>query len=271
MEEQTTQPKGKAIIYLRTSTKEQNPELQRQQCLDFCKSKNLEVIDIVPEQQSAYKIKTRPAWERVLAIAKKDKISICIWRYDRCFRNMASFVSFMSSMYEYHNIKVYSVQEEWVNILWEISESLDISKIPEPYNEMIKEQMKLQWKNQIRLVGKFAEDESQKRSARVSLAVNLICPACKEKNKNTAINCYKCSADLSNVKAVSYKGKNWGRKAKHVNQDYIIELKKQNPNLTLIELADKYNSDGRFKAKITSQTVFNILRKNNVPTARAKA
>ena len=268
MEEQTSQidkPKSKAIIYLRTSTKEQNPELQRQQCLDLCNNKNLEVIEVIAEQQSAYKIKTRPMWERVLEIAKKDKVNIVIWRYDRCFRNMKEFVSFMSSMYEYHKIKVYSVQEDWVNILWEISESLDISKIPQPYDEMIKEQMKLQWKNQIRLVGKFAEEESQKRSARVSLAVELTCPSCKERNKGEALVCYKCGTNLSEVKAMSYKGKNWGRRKKPVNEEYIIELKKQ--GLSLNDIADKYNSDSRFKAKITHQTVYNILRRNNIPTS----
>ena len=65
----------KSIIYLRTSTKDQNPELQKKECIDFAKKIGLDVLEIVSEQGSAYKLeKVRPKWDSVIKRAKKDKI-----------------------------------------------------------------------------------------------------------------------------------------------------------------------------------------------------
>jgi len=54
----------KAIIYNRTSTKDQNPELQTKDCIDFCSRMGLELVEVVSEQGSAYRLeKVRQKWE----------------------------------------------------------------------------------------------------------------------------------------------------------------------------------------------------------------
>ena len=78
----------KTIVYLRTSTKDQNPELQEKDCIDFCSKMGLNEVEVYSEQGSAYKLeKVRPIWESVLKLAKKEKRDIVVWKYDRAFRN----------------------------------------------------------------------------------------------------------------------------------------------------------------------------------------
>lgn len=181
--------KIKAVIVNRVSSSKQNPTLQLNDCLNFCKRKNFEVIKVLSEVASAGKSKQKQIYEAE-QIAIKENAVIVVWKYDRSFRNKKDFANFMLNLYELHNIKVYSVQEEWVNMLWELSESFDYEKIPYPYNEAIKEQLKLNWKLMIKIVGKIAEDEIKDKGARVKLAV------VKQEGKPTK----------------SYKGNRWGRK-----------------------------------------------------------
>ena len=176
---------------------------------NICKTK-----EIFQETASAGKSKQKQIHE-AKQLAIKENACIIVWKYDRSFRNKKDFVSFMLEMYELHNIKVYSVQEEWVSMLWEITESIDTSKIPEPYDVMFKDQFKLMWKNMIRIIGKIAEQEIKDKGARVRLAV--------KKNKKG--------------ETVSYKNHKWGRKSlpKNISKE-IIEKHKQ--GMSIREIAD---------------------------------
>jgi DNA invertase Pin-like site-specific DNA recombinase len=179
----------KAIIYLRTSTKEQEPELQREKCIEFCKGIGLEVVEIVSEQGSAYKLeKIREKWESVVKMAKNEKLDIVLWRYDRAFRNREEFYKFMRVMFEVYKIKIYSVTEPSILSLWELT---DKSNTGNPiYDEFINGVIKTIWNLMIQQSGEQAEEESRKKSERVKLAVR------KEDGKPTK----------------SYKGNKWGRK-----------------------------------------------------------
>ena len=68
---------NKPILYLRTSTKDQNPELQRKSGVEFCIEKGLGEPEVYSEKGSAYKLeKIRPIWESVIKKAKNEKRDI---------------------------------------------------------------------------------------------------------------------------------------------------------------------------------------------------
>lgn len=184
--------KEDCVMYLRTSTTDQNPDLQYKDCEKFCEENNLEIEGWEEEQVSAYQMnKKRPKWEEVKEYAIENKCHIVVWRYDRAFRNRKEFVKFMRSMYEVHGIKVFSVQEQWVNTLWSMIDNLP--DIPEPFDEVIEGLLKELWKALIQIVGSMAEDESKKRSERVKLSIkrdehgNLVSASGKRWGKPTLV------------------------------------------------------------------------------------
>lgn len=246
MEEQTIN-KMKAIIVNRVSSKKQDPTLQRKDCLSFAEKKGLEVIRIYEEQASAGKSKQKSIYEAE-QLAIKENACIIVWKYDRSFRNKKDFAEFMLRMYELHNIKVYSVQEEWVNMLWDIAESFDYSKIPYPYNESMKEQFKLNWKLMIRIIGKMAEDEIKDKGARVKLAVR------KTEGQSTK----------------SYKGNTWGRKP--LSQEVInkvLALRKEGKSIREISKLVIYWDKNKHSKNISVAGVHKLLMQNTQeqPTA----
>lgn len=200
----------KAIIYLRTSTKDQNPELQRKDCIEFCSKKGLEVVGVVSEQGSAYKLeKVRPKWDETLKRAKNEKLNIVLWKYDRAFRNRKEFFKFMKIMFEVYGKKVYSVTEPSILSFWEMIEH---SHSDNPvFNELLNSIFRALWDFLIQQAGEQAEEESRKKSDRVKLAVR------KKDNKT-----------------ISYKGNKWGRKG--ISTQKINKLKeyyKLNPKASL--------------------------------------
>lgn len=178
----------KPILYLRTSTKDQNPELQKKDGIEFCIRMGIGEPDVYSEQGSAYKLeKVRPVWNDVVDIAKKEKRDIVVWRYDRAFRNREEFFKFMKVMFEVYQTKVYSVTEPSILNFWEM---LDRSHSDNPImNELMNSMFKAMWDFLIKMTGEEAEEESRKKSKRIKLAV---------RNKNGITK--------------SYKGNKWGRK-----------------------------------------------------------
>ena len=235
------------LIYNRTSTKEQNPELQKQDCLNFCKEKELNVLEVLSEQGSAYKIeKRRPIWEAVVERAKKERLNIVLWRYDRGFRNRKDFFEFMKVMFEVYGVKVYSATEPSVLMLWEmIDKSNDIQDIN--MREFMKGQMRLLWEFQIRQAGEQAEEESRKKSQRVKLAVVR-----KDKEGNK-------------IKTESYKGNLWGRKPLSQNViNQVIALRKEGKSIRDITKLVTYWDKNNHSKNISIAGVHKILKENNL-------
>lgn len=240
--EQQTINKMKAIIYNRTSTKEQNPELQQKDCVEFCKSKGQEVVDIKAEQGSAYKLdKRRPVWESVIERAKREKLNIVVWRYDRAFRNRKEFYEFMKIMFEVYGVKVYSATEPSIISLWELMDKQNISDPVQ--SELISGVLKVIWNFLIQQAGEEAEEESRKKSGRVKLAVVR---EDKEGNK---------------IKTESYKGNAWGRKP--LSQEVInkvIELKKQGNSIRQISSQVTYWDKNNNQKHISVAGVHKLLK-----------
>lgn len=194
---------NKAILYLRTSTKDQNPELQRADGMRFGKDIGLNIVEVVSEQGSAYKLeRVRVKWENTIKKAKKEKLNIIVWRYDRAFRNRKEFYKFMKVMFEVHNIKVYSVKEPSILSFWEM---LGKNHSENPvFDELLKGIFKALWNFMINQAGEEAEEESRKKSERVKLAVRKTDGVTK-----------------------SYKGNKWGRRKQPKAEVQILELHKK--------------------------------------------
>lgn len=235
--------KTKAIIYNRTSTKDQNPELQLDDCLNFCKEKDLEVIEVINEQGSAFKNKQRSEWERCLKLCKDNKYHLVLWRYDRAFRNREEFFKFMKVMFEVYSIKVYSVKELSIMLMWEIQDKINV---PDPsMNEFMKGFMKLIWELQIKQAGEQAEEESKKKSDRVKLAVR------KEEGKPTK----------------SYKGNVWGRKCLSQNViDQVLKLHQEGKSIRQITKEVYYWDKNNNKRNLSVAGVHKLISKNSVNT-----
>lgn len=180
------------IVYLRTSTTEQTPEIQFNGCLEVITRLELTSYDKLEEQKSAYKNDDkREVFNEIIKGIKKRHINILIvWDLDRLYRNRLKLKSFLVLCKLYH-CKVYSFRQKFLE---------EINVMPEPWNEIVFDLM-------IGVLGWLAEDESSKKSDRIKNAI------VKRDNRPT----------------MSYKGNKWGRKEitnKKMITD-ILELKKQ--------------------------------------------
>ena len=152
--------------YKRTSRKDKHPELQDKDINLFCQSKEFKIIESIEEKGSAYLSRDkRECWKMLVDKCKQDKSDIVLWRYDRAFRNAKEFTKFMIEMYEVHGIKVYSVQETWVNDIWDATQDLP-ENIPEEWRNFLQGILKQTWRAMVHIVGKAAQDESDKKSQR---------------------------------------------------------------------------------------------------------
>jgi len=139
------------IIYLRTSTEDQNPENQLKDCSSLYPG---EEIEVVQEKQSAFKDKDRPKFEDIKSRIKGGEISeIICWDWDRLFRNRKKLKGFFEFCKVY-KCKIHSFRQQFFE---------DFYNIPSPFDEIIQELV-------LNLMGWLAEDESKKKSDRVKIA-----------------------------------------------------------------------------------------------------
>ena len=225
----------KAILYLRTSTKDQNPELQREDGVKFGADIGVEIVEVVSEQGSAYKLeKVRPKWESVVKRAKKEKLNIIVWRYDRAFRNREEFYKFMKVMFEVYKVKVYSVKEPSILSFWEmIGKTHSDNPI---YNELMEGIFKTLWNFMIQQAGEEAEEESRTKSERVKLAVRKV-----------------------NGITKSYKGNKWGRKNQPKAEEQILKLKKEGKTMREISKEVYYWDKNNHKKFVSIGFVHKVI------------
>ena len=178
----------RVVIYVRTSTEDQNPRLQLRDCTNYAKTLNLGDYEIIEEQISGWKDVERDGFNSVLkAIQKKEVNCIVCWDLDRLYRNRKKLVSFFE-LCKYCNCKIYSFRQNWLE---------SINNIQAPFNEIFSSLV-------IQIMGWMAEDESNLKSMRVRLAVK------KEEGKDT----------------VSRYGKKWGKPLIKTNiRQQIIDMR----------------------------------------------
>jgi len=179
------------ILYLRTSTEEQSPLNQLEACEELTHKLNLADYEIVEDKISGWKDLERESFDKIKKGIQKKEISVLIcWDLDRLYRNRKKLIEFFAFCKTY-NCKIYSVRQSWLE---------DLNTIPEPFNEIMHSLM-------LQVMGWLAEEESNKKSERVKLAIK----------KNTLGKTY------------SKFGNKWGRKAINSNRlkNKVIELRQQ--------------------------------------------
>ena len=141
------------IVYIRTSTLEQTPELQ---LADIRNMMATEPDLVLQEQVSAYKDKLiRPEFEKLKRLIQNRIVtSLYVWHIDRIFRNRLKLVEFLSFCKNY-KVSVHSYNQKWLDAIQEITP---------PFNEIMFDLM-------LQIIGFMAEDESQTKSKRVKMAV----------------------------------------------------------------------------------------------------
>jgi len=233
------------IITLRTSGKDQNPENQLSDCLELGKSLKLSDCEVLEEQKSAFKDDVkREVFDSIIERIKKRQVdNLLCWDLDRLYRDRKKLVAFFE-LCKIYNCKIYSFRQRWLE---------ELNNIPAPFNDIMHSLM-------LQIMGWLAFEESSKRSSRILNSVRLTCPNCNERNAGNALVCVKCQTSLTNVKAVSHRGKTWGRRHKPFDINYILELHKE--GLNSYQIAKKYSDNPKLKCKISHMTVFNIIKKH---------
>jgi DNA invertase Pin-like site-specific DNA recombinase len=210
------------LIYIRTSTEDQNPQNQLKDCKDLLVKLDLNDHETIEDQQSAWKDNVeREGFEKIKKAIKNKQIkNLICWDLDRLFRNRKKLIEFFEFC-KHYDCKIYSYRQDWLESL---------NKITPPFNEIVHDLM-------LQVMGWLAEDESKKKSERVKSAIR------KEKGIT-----------------VSYKGKRWGRKAlgKQTVQE-ILDLK--DSGMSIREIADSvfYWDKNNNRRKVSKSVVHKIL------------
>lgn len=126
------------------------------------------------DQQSAWKdYKERESFNKVKSLIKNKQANhLIVWDLDRIYRNRRKLIEF----FEYcklYGCKIHSARQEWLE---------QLNDMPSPWDEAIHDLM-------LHIMGWMAEDESNKKSARIKAATRK-------------------KGDIT----ISYKGNKWGRK-----------------------------------------------------------
>jgi len=140
------------IIYIRTSTDEQEPENQIKSCEVLCNGEYW----ILQDKQSAFTDKKdRAEFEQAKKLIRGGKINhFVVWDLDRIYRNRIKLKEFFQFC-KLYKCSIHSVNQGWLE---------ELNQIPEPFNEIMHDLM-------LNLMGWLAEDESKRKSERVKLAV----------------------------------------------------------------------------------------------------
>lgn len=140
------------VIYIRTSTKEQNPENQTKDCLSLFDGE----YKTFEDKQSAWSDnKERVEFEKVKRLIKNRQVkNLYVWDLDRLFRNRKKLMAF----FEFCNIyktNIHSFRQQFLE---------ELNNIPEPFNDIMFNLM-------LQIMGWLAEEESTKKSQRVKISV----------------------------------------------------------------------------------------------------
>lgn len=146
----------RVVVYLRTSTFDQNPEHQRSSCLKFAESRGYVVDperDVFCEHISAWRGKERPKYDEIKSLAHRGEIkAVVVWALDRWIRDRESLledVNYLSA----RGVKFHSVQEPY----------LEAINIEGPLGNTIRDFL-------YGLIGSLAQAESDRKSERVKAA-----------------------------------------------------------------------------------------------------
>lgn len=213
------------IIYLRTSTGEQNPQNQLKDCQSINKHGECTLLE---EKQSAWEdsLERRVVFKQVLKLIKAGKVeNLFVWDLDRVYRNRQKIIEFFQFC-KLYKCRVHSFRQEFLERLHEM---------PEPFNDAMYDFM-------LQMLGWQAEEESRKKSERVKAAV----------------------VRVDGEKTRSYKGNKWGRKAAIIDTEKVWSLYEEGLSYREIANEIEYK-DSRGKLKHPSHVTISKLLNNYNP------
>ncbi|HXB40791.1 MAG TPA: recombinase family protein [Bacteroidia bacterium] len=208
----------KIAYYIRCSNPDQNPELQIADIDSICN----EPHEIYKENQSAWAENvSRPVFNSVIGLIKKKKITdLYVWDLDRIFRNRQRLKDFFLVCKSF-GCNVHSFRQKWLE---------DVNSIPPPFDDIVKELL-------TNIFGWIAEEESEKRSSRIKMAV-------RKKDNGT----------------FSYKGNKWGKKSlPKQTVDRVLELHKEGKSVRAIARAVKIYDKNNNERNISKSAVHKIV------------
>jgi putative DNA-invertase from lambdoid prophage Rac len=140
-------------IYCRTSTSEQHPEKQINDCKKFAKDRGFDIEGIYLEKLSGYKDIKRPQYELIKNKAYKGEIKgVVVWAFDRWVRNRDTLLEDVTILKSY-GCKIYSIKDQW----------LELINIEGAIGKTIQDFL-------LGISGSLAEMESQRKAERTKLA-----------------------------------------------------------------------------------------------------
>jgi DNA invertase Pin-like site-specific DNA recombinase len=99
----TTSKGARAAVYIRISTGDQNPDLQRLELPEYCERRGWEVIETFEDRMTGSKDK-RPALDRLMADARRRRFDvIAVWRFDRFARSTSHL---LRALEEFHSLGI---------------------------------------------------------------------------------------------------------------------------------------------------------------------
>ncbi|PTD94893.1 hypothetical protein C9439_00180 [archaeon SCG-AAA382B04] len=187
------------VVYLRTSTEDQDPENQKKHCLEFCKKQlgtTTPEPEVIKEKQTAWnRARKRPKLENLLEKARKGEIDhIVVWDFDRLYRLRKRTVKIVKEMAA-RGVEIHSVNQQWLE---------QIHNAPSPWDEILYDLM-------LQIIGWIGEEESRKRSKRVKAAY-------QRKKDKTSWGRKEKEIDLEKVHRLREEGKSFSEIAKELDQ-----------------------------------------------------
>lgn len=141
---------GDAIIYLRTSTEDQEPKNQLEDCEQLARNKSYNVVETYIEKGSAWKDEEREKYQEIRRRVRTEDIdAVIVWALDRWARNRQKLFDDMKYLGEL-GVKLHSVQDQY----------LENFNMDGPLGQTVREFL-------INLAGSMAELESKRKSKRI--------------------------------------------------------------------------------------------------------
>lgn len=106
----------KAIVYLRTSTKDQHPENQLPAITEYCRTHGHEIVGIIEEHESAYKSGRQVGLQKITRDCQNGHSfdALIIWSLDRLSRQGIAHVVNLIQLFRLYRVRVISMQETWL-------------------------------------------------------------------------------------------------------------------------------------------------------------
>lgn len=105
----------KAVVYIRTSTKEQHPENQLPSIESYCQTHGIQIVAVCQETESAFKSGRQVELQKIIESSRERTFDLLIiWSLDRLSRRGIAHILNLIQIFKTYGVKVISMQETWL-------------------------------------------------------------------------------------------------------------------------------------------------------------